>query len=360
MPDSVQVAGRPRTKAQPDALRAFLREYYGKRLQSAADLTEKACCTDETQRRHAKILELIPEEVRSRHYGCGCPLPEDDLGGLAVLDLGSGAGVDAFVASYLVGPQGHVVGIDMTDEQLEVARRNAPIVARRFGYGRPNTVFRKGFIETADGVADASMDLVISDCVVNLSPRKGVVLETASRVLREGGELYVSDVVADRRVPEELRRDPKLVAECIGGAEYEHDWLDLLRDAGFTDPRVVSRKLLRSEVRDHPISFWSLTIRAFKFSRRPLDRRCEDYGQVAVYRGSLDGSPARFVFDDHHVFEAARPTAVCRNTARMLSETRLGRHFDVTPEVRHFGLFPCGPAPSAAPSGETAAGGACC
>jgi len=356
---SVEVAGRPQVETDPDALRAFLQEYYGRTLRSTGDLVEKACCTDVTQKRHAAILELIPDEVRARHYGCGCPLPDDDLNGLTVLDLGSGAGVDAFVASYLVGPKGRVVGIDMTEEQLDVARRNAPTVAKRFGYPRPNATFLEGFIETSDGVDDASVDLVISDCVVNLSPRKEAVLQSAWRVLREGGELYVSDVVADRRVPEAFRNDPQLVAECVGGAEYEHDWLDLLKDAGFADPRVTSRLVLRTDVRDQPITLWSLTVRAFKFAKRPLDRRCEDYGQVATYRGTIDASPARFVFDDHHVFEAGKPTAVCRNTARMLGETRLGRHFDVTSEVRHFGLFACGPA-ATAPAGAPPSGGACC
>ena len=341
------------TLASDETLRTYLRDYYGKALQSAADLTEKTCCTTATAARHRETLALLPDEVVSRHYGCGCPLPEDDLSGLVCLDLGSGAGVDAFILSRLVGPEGHVHGIDMTGEQLDVARRNAPEVARRFGYPAPNTTFHEGFIEAAAAIPSGSVDLVISDCVINLSPRKDLVFETIARVLREGGELYISDIVSDRRVPESIKSDPHLVAECIGGAMYEHDWFDLMKEHGFRDPRVVEREVLQRDVKGEAITFTSLTVRAQTF-REPLDWRCEDYGQFATYTGAFPRCPARFVYDDHHVFERDRPTAVCRNTARMLSETRLGRGFRVTAPVKHFGLFPCGPSPAVgpAPSGE--------
>lgn len=340
-----------------DQLRDLLRHYYGRHLKKSSDLSQKACCTSDTQRRYAEILALIPDEVKERHYGCGCPIPDDDLTGLSVLDLGSGAGVDAFIVSRKVGTSGFVHGIDMTDEQLDIANRYAPEVAQRFGYNQPNTAFHKDFIEVAQSIPDSSIDLVISDCVINLSPRKDLVFETIHRVLREGGEFYISDIAADRRVPDRIREDPELLAECLGGAMYEHDWFDAMKDCGFTDPRVVRRAVVQEEAKGEPIKFSSLTVRAFKFAE-PLDRRCEDYGQFAAYRGNVDGSPARFVFDDHHVFEAHRPTAVCRNTARMISETRLGKYFDVTAPVKHFGLFPCGPAPADRTSG--AQGGSCC
>lgn len=340
--------------ADRDVLRSRLQEYYGRTLRTRADLTEKACCTVDTESRHGSVLELIPDAVKARHFGCGCPLPDDDLSGLVVLDLGSGAGVDAFVVSFLVGPKGFVHGVDMTEEQLAVARAHAPEVARRFGYARPNTAFHRGFIETAEDIPDASVDLVISDCVINLSPAKDEVYRTAWRVLKGGGELHISDVYADRRVPEAIRNDPRLVAECLGGADYEHDAFDRMKDAGFLDPRVAARRVLRTEALGEPVTFSSLTLRAFRFAE-PLDRRCEDYGQVATYGGSLPAFPARFAFDDHHLFESGRPTPVCRNTARMLSETRLGRHFDVTAPIRHFGLFRCGPA-----HGSEAPPSACC
>ena len=340
--------------------REFLREYYGRVLQTKFDLTEQVCCTEATSSRHKETLTLLPDEVMARHYGCGCPVPEDDLRGLTCLDLGSGAGVDVFVLSRMVGPEGHVHGVDMTDEQLEVARTHAPAVAEAFGFPAPNTSFHKGFIETCDMIEDASIDLVISDCVVNLSPRKDLVLDTIWRVLKEGGEFYISDIVSDRRLPEEIKNDPRLHAECLGGALYEHDFYDLCRDHGFGDPRVVERKVLQTEVSGQPIVFTSVTVRAQKFSK-PLDRRCEDYGQLATYQGSFERCPARYLYDDHHEFERGRPTPVCRNTARMLSETRLGGAFEVTAPLQHFGIFDCGP--SASPSGiesKAPAGGGCC
>jgi len=338
------------------ALRARLQEYYGRVLASSRDLSQSTCCTTDTSSRYGSILELLPRAVVERAYGCGCPIPDDDLTGLTVLDLGSGAGVDAFVLSYLVGPDGFVHGVDMTPEQLAVAREHAPTVARRFGYAEPNTAFHEGFIETADAIADASIDLVVSDCVINLSPAKDEVFSTIWRVLKPGGELYVSDIYADRRVPREVSEDPRLFAECVGGADYEHDGLDRMRDAGFLDPRVVSRRIVQTEALGQPITFSSLTLRAHKLVE-PLDRRCEDYGQLATYRGTLRASPARFTFDDHHVFEAGRPTPVCRNTARMLSQTRLRAHFEVTAPIRHFGLFACGPAPGGA---QAPSPGDCC
>ena len=348
---SHQSNGKRRSRSD---LRRMLQQFYGQRLQRTADLSTKACCTDDTARRFSDVLAMLPDEVRERQYGCGCPLPVDDLRGLTVLDLGAGAGVDAFIALHSVGPQGAVHGVDMTAEQLDVARRNADTVARRFEHPQTNVTFHEDYIETADVIPDASIDLVISDCVINLSPAKEEVFRTIWRVLRPGGEFYVSDIAADRRVPDRIRQDPTLVAECLGGAEYEHDWFDQMRHAGFADPRVVERRVIQREALGEPIVFSSLTVRGFKLP--DMDSRCEDYGQSAVYRGSMRNTPARFVLDDHHVFEAQRPAAVCRNTARMLTETRLGPHFEVTAPVRHFGLFACGPTPTVL----DAPGGACC
>jgi arsenite methyltransferase len=335
--------------------REHLREYYGQVLRSRQDLTQSACCSTETSRHNADVTALLPQEVLDRHYGCGCPIPDDDLSGLSVLDLGCGAGLDCFVAASKVGPEGRVSGIDMTTELLDVARRNVAPVTAAFGFRTPNVEFHEGYIETAEPIGDETVDLVISDCVINLSPAKDDVFRTAFRVLRDGGELNFSDIVADRRVPECIASDPVLTAECLGGALYEHDLFDIMRDAGFDDPRVLRRAVAATDVAGEPITFFSLVVRAFKFAE-PLDRRCEDYGQRALYDGAVPGSVTRYVFDDHHVFEAGRPTPVCRNTARMLSETRLGRHFEVSAPVRHFGLFPCGP--SAATSQPQS--GSCC
>jgi len=323
-----------------EELRDHLREFYGRSLQRSSDLQTKSCCADNTAARYPDIVQLIPREVKERNYGCGSSLPEDDLTGLTVVDLGSGAGFDAFIASRLVGQTGRVIGIDMTGEQLGVARRNIAPTMKAYGYELPNVVFHEDYIETADCVDSGSADVVISDCVINLSPFKHRVVETAYRLLCEGGELYVADIVADRRVPAAIRDNRTMVAECLGGALYLYDWLDLLKDCGFGDPRVVSTALVEEDLLGQPIRFYSMTVRAFKFEQ-PLDRRCEDYAQTATYLGALRSSPARFRLDNHHTFEAGRPVAVCRNTARMLSQTRLERYFRVTGPIRHFGLFSC-------------------
>ncbi|MBI4583305.1 MAG: methyltransferase domain-containing protein [Planctomycetes bacterium] len=339
-----------------EELRSYLKNYYGRVLRKTEDLEKKACCADNTAARFPEIVKLLPQEVRERNFGCGCSIPDDDLAGLTVLDLGAGAGLDAFIMAKLVGPEGRVHGIDMTEEQLEVARRNVAPAMAAFGHSRPNVFFHQGYIETAEAIADEAVDLVISDCTINLSPLKAQVVDTIYRVLKNGGEMYISDISADRRVPEKIRQQRQLVAECLGGALYEHDWYDLLKDCGFGDPRVVSRRLVEEDVLGVPIRFYSITLRAFKFAE-PLDRRCEDFGQAATYLGTIPSCPARFALDDHHVFETHRPAAVCRNTARMLSETRLGRHFEVTRPIQHFGLFPCAPAGAAAISKNSAQGG---
>lgn len=337
-----------------EILRSHLKEYYGKHLKSQKDLKQKACCTDEVQDRYSEILKMIPLEVKEKYYGCGAPIPHDDLHGLTVLDLGSGSGVDAFIISYLVGPEGFVHGVDMTPSQIKIANQNAANVRTNFGFEKSNVAFNEEFIESADCIPDSSIDLVVSNCVINLSPRKDLVFRTIWRVLKNGGEFYVSDIVADRRLPEKIRNDESLIAECLGGAEYENDWYDVIQDSGFLDPRVVSRREVQRDVSGVPSVFYSVTMRGFKFLEK-LDRRCEDYGQIATYNGKLQTQEARFLLDDHHIFEAHRPTPVCRNTARMLTETRLKKYFDVTQPIAHFGLFPCA---AAAPS--TSSGTSCC
>src|SRR5688572_16765015 len=166
------------------ALKEYLREYYGRTLQKTEDLETRACCANTTSQRFAALLESIPDEVKSRNYGCGCPIPLDDLTGLMALDLGSGAGLDSFILSRVVGATGFVHGIDMTGEQLAVARRNRERVALAFGYRNPNTEFHEDYLETAASIESSSMDLVVSNCAINLSPFKDRVFQTIFRVLK--------------------------------------------------------------------------------------------------------------------------------------------------------------------------------
>ncbi len=336
---------------KPASITESVREYYGRVLKSSADLKTSACCLTEALPPHvAAVLPELHEEVKARFYGCGSPIPPA-LEGLTVLDLGCGSGRDCFVLSKLVGPKGRVIGLDMTDEQLAVARRHRDYHARKFGWD--NTDFRHGYIEdlAGAGIGDASVDLVVSNCVLNLSPDKPRVFREIFRVLKPGGELYFSDVFADRRIPDALARDPVLLGECLGGALYVEDFRRLMAQSGCRDARVVSSAPLALNsaelaARTGNIRFSSVTVRAFKLD---LEDRCEDFGQVATYTGSLAEHPHAFDLDDHHHFEAGKPVLVCGNTADMVSRTRYARHFRVQGDKSvHYGLFDCGPGPRAA------------
>ena len=194
-------------------------EYYGKVLQTKKDLKTNACCTlDKLPAYVSEPLKLIEDEIQTKFYGCGAPIPLV-LDGMKVLDLGCGTGRDCFVLSYYVGEEGEVVGVDMTDEQLEIGQRYLPIQTEKFGYKKPNVRFVQGYIEdlSAIDLPDDYFDLVISNCVVNLSPDKPSVLKEVFRVLKDGGEFFFSDVYADRRLPDWAKKDPILLGECLGG-----------------------------------------------------------------------------------------------------------------------------------------------
>lgn len=340
-----------------------VREYYGTIVRNTGDLKTTACCTTEALPPHVRaVLSEIDGEILDRFYGCGSPIPPA-LEGCTVLDLGCGTGRDVYVASRLVGPDGFVIGIDMTEEQLAVARRHRDAQARRFGYDQSNADFRFGYIEdlAAAGVEDDSVDVVISNCVINLSPDKRAVLSEIFRVLKPGGELYFSDIFADRRVPAGVASDPLLYGECLGGAMYMEDFRRMLRDLGCLDYRVVTDAPVavddpELQERLGNVAFRSKTIRAFKLLDL-LEDFCEDYGQVAYYAGTIREAPHRFVLDDHHVFETGRPMLVCGNTAAMLEATRYSGHFHVTGDRSvHYGLFDCS-TPGAA--GEVSAASCC-
>jgi arsenite methyltransferase len=347
-------------KPESDTL-ADVRHYYGQVLKSQSDLKTGACCTAEAMPVHLRaLLEEVHPEIRDRFYGCGSPLPPA-LEGCTVLDLGCGTGRDCYLLSRLVGESGRVIGVDMTPEQLALARTHRDWHAERYGYAQSNVEFLDGYIEDLAtlGIADNSIDVVVSNCVLNLSPEKERVFREIFRVLKPGGELYFSDVFADRRVPEPLRHDPVLLGECLGGAMYREDFRRLMQDIGCADARVVTQNpipLFDAEIerRVGMLKFSSVTVRAFKLA---LEDRCEDYGQVAFYLGTAAAHPHAFLLDDHHLLETGKPMTVCGNTADMLKLTRYAPHFRVVGEKRvHYGLFDCGPTLAAA----TGNSGACC
>lgn len=332
-------------------MKESVQDYYGKVLNSSEDLKSDACCTDASIPRYLKqALAKVHDEVSARYYGCGLVIPEQ-LEGLRVLDLGSGSGRDCYVLSQLVGEQGFVLGVDMTDEQLGVANRQLDWHCERFGYRQSNVEFRKGYIEELDhlGLEDESFDLIISNCVINLSPDKPAVLSEAFRLLKPGGEMYFSDVYADRRVPSSVQQDPVLWGECLGGALYWNDFLNLAKSVGFTDPRLVEDRPLtidNEEIAERlePARFFSATYRLFKLDG--LESHCEDYGQAVRYRGGIPHHENRLQFDKHHAIDKGRLFPVCGNTWRMLHDTRFKPFFDFYGDFsRHYGIFEgCGTA----------------
>lgn len=320
-----------------------VQDYYGKQLQSSDDLKTTACCDISQIPNWLKpLLSNIHDEVLSRYYGCGLVCPPL-LEGCRVLDLGCGSGRDVYALAQLVGKTGHVVGVDMTAEQLAVASEHQAYHAEKFGYD--NVTFLEGFIEKLDelGLEPNSFDVIVSNCVVNLSPDKDAVLAGVHRLLKTGGEFYFSDVYASRRVPESVKNDPVLYGECLGGALYWNDFLRIAHRTGFADPRLTEdRPLLITDPvlaqRAGNIEFFSATYRLFKIDA--LETACEDYGQAVIYRGTIPEHPHRFILDAHHDIETGKVFPVCGNTWLMLHDTRFKDHFQFIGDFStHYGIF---------------------
>jgi len=232
---------------QSEEVRGAVRGHYG---QIARDFGERSasccgpgdCCGGrepnvtlaQTLYETPGVTEL-PFEVTGLSLGCGDPVTLAGLRpGETVLDLGSGGGIDCFLAAKQVGPTGRVIGVDMTPDMLEKARANA----RRMGVG--NVEFRLGEIEHLP-VADASVDAVISNCVINLSPDKPQVFREAYRALRPGGRLAVSDIVTRVELPAEIRQNLNSWAACVAGAWVDQDYAAAVEAAGFVDVRITER-----------------------------------------------------------------------------------------------------------------------
>lgn len=329
-----------------DKQRDVVSKYYGETLQSSKDLRTSACCPlDAVPEAHKKILARLHPEVLTRFYGCGSPIPKR-LSGITVLDLGCGTGRDAYLASALVGRSGSVIAIDMTDEQLAVARQHQSFHARQF-FDDPtasNVDFRKGFIEDlgSAGVEDASVDLVISNCVCNLSPQKAKVFAEVFRVLKPGGEFYFSDIYADRRLTSEAAEHPILISECLGGALYLEDFRRIMSDVGFLDPRIVSAApvIITDPSLTHlapDVTFYSVTFRIFKIDA--LDDRRENYQQTVKWTPPCCSTDDAFRLDVDNSFRANVETPVDGNTALMLEASRFSPEFQVSKPGTHKGLF---------------------
>jgi arsenite methyltransferase len=204
-------------------------------------------------------LEHIPEEA-IMGLGCGTPTAIADLkAGEVVLDLGSGAGVDVFLAANKVGPTGKAIGVDMTEEMVDKAKN----IAKNHGYH--NVEFRLGEIENLP-VEDESVDAIISNCVINLSPDKSKVFQEAYRALKPGGRLTVSDIVSERVLPNEIKTDSNAWACCIGGALEQQEYLEKIKKAGFEDVEIVASQefYIENKANQTKEKLLSITVKAYK------------------------------------------------------------------------------------------------
>jgi len=337
--DRMMHGGNGHTQQGNLGVEAAVRERYS----AAAQQSEAAlCCPVDYDERY---LAAIPSEVLERDYGCGDPSKHVSPGE-TVLDLGSGGGKICFIASQIVGPEGRVIGVDCNDDMLELAKSAQPVVAENIGYS--NVEFRKGRIQdlklnldlldqrlrdepvassadwlrlgdhadhlrsTAPLVEDDSVDVVVSNCVLNLvhdEDRRQLFAELF-RVLKRGGRAVISDIVCDEDVPEHLQRDPELWSGCISGAFREDRFLEAFEEAGFYGIEIVSRQA-EPWARVEGIEFRSMTVRAYKGKEGP----CLDARQAVIYQGPWQ----RVVDDDGHVLVRGKRMAVCDKTFQIYS-----------------------------------------
>lgn len=321
------------------------------RYASAAAMPEAAlCCPVDYD---PQYLKAIPTEVIEKDYGCGDPSKHLHPGE-TVLDLGSGTGKICFIASQVVGPSGKVIGVDMTDDMLEVARRNAPIVAENIGHA--NVEFRKGRIQdlaldlemldqelrknpisdansflAADAlaanlrvksplIATDSIDVVVSNCVLNLveTNLKHQLFGEIFRVLKKGGRAVISDIVSDEEIPLHLQNDAYLWSGCISGAYTEEGFLKAFEDAGFHGIEILKRDDTPWQTVEG-IEFRSVTIQAWKGKQGP----CFERNQAVIYKG-----PFRKVLDDDgHAMERGKRYAVCDKTFQLYQKSPYREHF---------------------------------
>ena len=334
-----------------------------------------------------RFLTVIPQEVLDRDYGCGDPSTHL-LEGETVLDLGSGGGKICFIAAQVVGATGRVIGVDMTDEMLDLARGAAPRVAAAVGYD--NVEFRKGKIQdmrldvaaseawlaanpvsdfagitaydafvqqqklTSPLVADGSVDAVVSNCVLNLvaHEQKPALFAEIFRVLRRGGRAVISDIVSDVEVPDHLRADAELWSGCISGAYEEEAFLRAFEEAGFYGITLDKRDSAPWQVVEG-IEFRSVTVVAYKGKQGP----CMDHGQAVVLRG-----PFKAVLDDDdHVYERGVATAVCAKTFDILAKAPYAGAFELLSPAEPVDpatapVFACAPPVALTTAGPAAAG----
>lgn len=216
--------------SSPTPIHETVREHYAERIKSDASCCGTDNCCDTTNSLYPEqLLNTIPSDIANTSYGCGDPITLASLqAGQTVLDLGSGAGLDCLLAAQKVGPEGRVIGVDMTPEMIERAQVNARRV------NAANVEFRQGYLENLP-VESNTVDVIISNCVINLSPHKEKVFNEAFRVLAPGGKLAVSDIVTDGVLPDTIKQSLSAWAGCVAGAVEAKDYIAMMESVGFTE-----------------------------------------------------------------------------------------------------------------------------
>ena len=241
-----------------EKIKQHVKKTYAELAKGTSCCDATTCCGPSSRTSYAKIigysdeeLKGLPDSVVRTVAGCGNPTALADLReGEVVLDLGCGGGIDAFLAAKKVGPEGKVIGVDMTEEMIQLANKNAERMKTE------NVEFRLGEIENLP-VEDGIVDVIISNCVVNLSPDKDKVFTEAFRVLKPGGRMLISDIVTQGELPNEIRENLEMWAACVAGALDEKDYLQKIRNAGFKKVEVVAKNDFMGMVS-------SIKVRAYK------------------------------------------------------------------------------------------------
>lgn len=302
-----------------DEVRYFYQE-------AALQPKKELCCPTNYEN---EDLSYIPKEILEVSYGCGSPIslaqPKD---GEVVTDLGCGAGIDCFIAAKKVGIAGKVIGVDMTGEMLDKANKALEKVAGNLGF--LNCEFRQGYLEDVP-VESESVDLVTSNCVVNLSSDKSKVFKEIYRILKDGGRFVIADIVADKEVPVYMQSDQKLWSECIAGALTQSEFLVKVKQAGFYGLKILKNFKYKKAER---IRFCSITVKGYKFKK---GKNCSYVGQYATYLGPY--SEVRD--DDNHIFVRGLPIEICTDTANKLIKSPYKGQFMITNIEKDDGPNPC-------------------